>query len=379
VPDALALGIVRLVEWRHARSQAGGFGGRRILSAIDRTDKLLIVMEFDYLESDKAWRIDAQAKQGERSVAQQLTGGLSIDRFDAEIRERRFARFEGAFTAAEAAAVYDLRRFDAVQARALIPPHFIDIYSGGQLVKLAEVQNKSGQSGTSLIMAYLREGATIRVRELQMFDAGIAALMNEVQRLFQARSQINLYLTPPSTSGFPAHFDITDAFILQCSGAKSWTVFERYVDQQQLPLVETPWEPERYKPQDAGNTMTMRAGDVLYLPRGTMHGAACLSQASLHLTISLAPLTIADVMVREVKRYAEANVELRQRAVWARDGGAAALTAKIREHFQTLTEAAQGRDAVEVERRVLQSNDEIPADALTSCLAELEAKKPSRS
>ena len=41
----------------------------------------------------------------------------------------------------------------------------------------------------------------------------------------QARSQINLYLTPPFATGFPAHFDVTDVFIVQCSGAKSWTVF----------------------------------------------------------------------------------------------------------------------------------------------------------
>src|SRR5215469_5390057 len=197
------------------------------------------------------------------SVAQRLTGSLSIADFNGGIRERRFACFKAALVANEAVAVYDRSRLDAALAGAVIPPHFIDIYSGGQLLKLADVQSKSGQSATALIVSHVRQGATIRVRELQTFDAGIAELTSEVQRLFEARAQTNLYLTPPSAGGFPPHFDITDVFIIQCSGAKAWTVFERYAGRKPLPLMETPWEPARYKPQDGGETIVLSAGDVM--------------------------------------------------------------------------------------------------------------------
>jgi ribosomal protein L16 Arg81 hydroxylase len=257
-----------------------------------------------------------------------------------------------------------------------VPPHHVDIYSGSSLMKLSDMQDKSGRTGTSLVAEHLRQGATIRVRELQMFDAGVATLMSEVQRLFDARSQINLYLTPPSAAGFPPHFDITDVFIVQCSGTKSWTVFEQYADHKLLPLPETPWEPTRYTPQGSGTTMTLSAGDVLYLPRGTMHGAACLRQASLHLTISLTPLTVADVMVGEVKRFAEGNVELRERAAWSEDGGAAAITEQLRRQFLALASAADASAVVDAERRVIHGDGEndASAGALVSCLQELEGQ-----
>ena len=314
-------------------------------------------------------------------LSRRLTGPLSIARFNDEVRERRFARFAGAFGPQDIAAVYDLGRLSSAVARAVIPPHFIDIHSGGQLVKLADMQSKSGKSSMTLLIEQLRSGATIRVRELQTFDAGIAALVSEVQRVFEARSQLNLYLTPPATSGFAPHFDTTDVFIVQCTGGKQWTVFEQYADQQTLPLMETPWEPQRYKPQGAGTTMELTAGDVLYLPRGAMHTAACLNQTSLHLTISLSPLTVADVLVREVKRFAEANVALRQRALWSLGADTDALTAEIRRQFHELARVADARDAVEAERRVFGADDGGGAGggALVACLADLEAKQRPKS
>jgi hypothetical protein len=331
------------------------------------------------IERRDSWRyFEGSSMSDTCSVAQRLTGPWSIERFNGELRERRFAHFAGALTSQQAARVYDQRRLDAALAGAVIPPHFIDIYSGNQLVKLADVQNKSAQTGSALIVSHLRQGATIRVRELQMFDAGIAALVQDVQRRFDARSQINLYLTPPSSTGFPPHFDITDVFILQCAGAKTWTVFERYADRQSLPLMETAWEPARYQPQDAGESKVLEAGDVLYLPRGTMHAAACLHQMSLHLTIGLTPLTVADVMIREVKRLAQANVQLRQRAAWTQAGDATALGAQIKEHFRELAANADPQAAIDAEREILQGNDaeRAAAGALLACLEDLETKQP---
>lgn len=319
-----------------------------------------------------------QQESNVREIARRLTGALSIEQFNAEVREQKLSHFRAALTAEEAAVVYDPHRLDAALAGAVIPPHFIDIYTGGQLVKLADVQNKSGQSGSALITSYLRQSATLRVRELQMFDAGIAALAQSVQRAFGARSQVNLYLAPPASTGFPPHFDTTDVFILQCLGTKSWTVSQQYADQQPLPLMDTHWEPARYQPYGEGEKFVLDAGDVLYLPRGVMHAAACLSQPSLHLTISLSPLTVADVMIGEVKRMARSDVRLRQRATWTPQGDTTELRAAIRSHFLDLAATADAQNAIDAEREVVYDSGESRADAgaLIACLAELEQKKP---
>jgi hypothetical protein len=311
-----------------------------------------------------------------RDSAQRLTGNLSLEQFNTEIRERKFSHFKAALRPEEAAAVYDQRRLDAALASAVIPPHFVDIYTGGHLVKLADLQNKSGQSGSALVVSYLRQSATIRVRELQMFDAGIAALVQSVQRMFAARSQVNLYLAPPSSAGFPPHFDTTDVFILQCVGVKSWTLFERYADRQSLPVMDTPWEPARYRPQGPGESFVLDAGDVLYLPRGVMHAATCQRQPSLHLTISLTPLTVADLMISEVKRLARTDERLRRRAVWTEQADTAALRTEIRNRFLELAATADAQSAIDAERAAIYGAGEQAADAgaLIACLEELEQK-----
>jgi hypothetical protein len=316
------------------------------------------------------WAIDNE------DLSRRLIGDLPIETFNRDVREQRSVKFDATFDPPALHAVYDIGRLEAALANAAIPPLFIDIYCGGQLAKLTDVQNKSGKSNLAVLIEQVRRGATVRVRELQMFDARIADLVGAVQRLFAARSQINLYLTPPSTAGFPPHFDITDVFILQCAGAKQWTVFDQYADQQPLPLADTPWEPDRYTPRGAGETTVLKGGDVLYLPRGTMHAATCLSWQSMHLTISLSPLTVADVLAREVKRFAESDVTLRRRAVWSLSGDSAALTAEIKEHFRAIAESADAQTSVDAERRAIggETNALPTTGMLMACLASLEAQ-----
>jgi JmjC domain len=307
--------------------------------------------------------------------SRRLIGDWSIERFNREIRERRVARFDAAFAPSVWPPLYDVGRLDAALTGAVIPLPFIDVYRDGQLVKLADMQHRSGKSSVAILAAQLREGATVRVRELQTFDAAIAGLTAAVQRLFAVRAQVNLYLTPPSSEGFPPHFDITDAFIVQCSGAKSWTIFHHYADRKELPLAQTPWEPQRYTPEGQGDCMLLSAGDVLYVPRGAMHSAACLDRASLHLTISLSALTVADLLAREVTRFAESNVELRRRALWAEQADTAELTAQVRSHFRRLAQLADSRAWVEAERQAIWVDaGPLAGDGvLAACLAQLEA------
>ena len=35
----------------------------------------------------------------------------------------------------------------------------------------------------------------------------------------------NAYVTPPSSRGFSAHYDVHDVFVLQLAGRKRWTVY----------------------------------------------------------------------------------------------------------------------------------------------------------
>jgi hypothetical protein len=252
-----------------------------------------------------------------RCVARSLTGGMDIRVFNDDVRERRAARFEAAIEAEQVGQLFDLARLDSLFASEAIPLAYVDIFDDGHLKRLLDMQNKSGKTGQAMIVERFRSGSTMRVRDVDKFDMRLGQFVGEVRIHFAAQSQINVYLTPPAKTGFPPHFDITDVFIVQCLGTKDWRVFDDYACRIDLPLMETNWDPDRFRPSATPDAITLSAGDVLYLPRGVMHQALCTDRASMHLTISISPLTFADLISRELRRVAACNVEFRRRVPWS--------------------------------------------------------------
>jgi hypothetical protein len=310
-----------------------------------------------------------------RELAGGLAGGMPIEDFDRDIRERRSARFESAFDAASLDVLFNLRRFETMVTGTVVPAQYVDIITDGFPRKLADVQRSRGRADLCTIAHQLRTGSTIRLSDAQLFDASLAGLATSVQNVFAAEAQINVYLAPPEKAGFAEHFDITDVFIVQCIGQKQWQIFDEYVDRTELPLVDTPWEPERYRPLGHPRNMTLHPGDVLYMPRGTMHRAFCTGHASMHLTISLTPLTVADLLRQEIRRLAAADSELRRRVAWSVDDGddrREALAADLSERLVDMARRLDVQAALRSETQRLQAGAREPAPgALSSAVADL--------
>ncbi len=245
------------------------------------------------------------------AMARRLIGTLTFESFESDVRERKWAHFAGAFLGTP---LYDVARLEQALQRGVITSTHVDVYTGDALMRLSETSARTGKSDFAVAIEQLQRGATLRVRELQMFEPEIAAFARAAQRQLAARVQVNLYLTPPVKKGFPPHFDLTDVFVVQCHGAKQWMLYPHYTGQIDLPPPDTPWTPECFVPEGAAEALVLAAGDVLYLPRGAMHAAACLDEASLHLTVSVAPLTMAEVLARVVRDAAAGDVALRRRA-----------------------------------------------------------------
>src|SRR6185295_12103641 len=98
----------------------------------------------------------------------------------------------------------------------------------------------------------------------------------------------------PGAQGFSAHYDTHDVFILQAAGSKHWRLYGSSV---QLPLASTPYP---YPGPDAGKPsadFVLRAGDVLYIPRGHVHDALTSDSISLHVTLGINVYTWADLFM----------------------------------------------------------------------------------
>jgi len=308
-------------------------------------------------------------------LSRRLIGEMDIQDFNRNVRERRVAKFDAAIDPETLSEVYSLSRLESAFAREEIPVLNVDVYTGGQLAKLVDVQHKSGKSSLTVVSENIRLGAMIRVRDIQKFDAPLNRFAGEIQRLFTAQSQINVYLTPPARTGFAPHFDITDVFIVQCVGRKDWKIFHDYTHKSELPLPDTPWDPDRYKPSDPVEAMTLCPGDVLYLPRGAMHQAFCTDRESMHLTISIVPMTFTDLLVRELRRIAEIDIELRRRVPWSTesgDGELHELTTQVKECVIELAERIDVGALLRAEQRSLQTDPEAASTGeLESAIASL--------
>ena len=84
----------------------------------------------------------------------------------------------------------------------------------------------------------------------------------------------NLYLTPPSSTGFEPHYDYMDVLVIHLSPTpKVWTVHK--TPSQVSPISSTKVPPtSTYLETSISDEITLGRGDVLYIPRGYVHHAS---------------------------------------------------------------------------------------------------------
>ncbi|VCX21264.1 unnamed protein product, partial [Gulo gulo] len=93
----------------------------------------------------------------------------------------------------------------------------------------------------------------------------------------------NVYITPAGSQGLPPHYDDVEVFILQLEGEKHWRLYHPTVPLAREYSVES--EDRIGRPT---HEFTLKPGDFLYFPRGTIHQADTPPGLahSTHVTIS---------------------------------------------------------------------------------------------
>lgn len=314
------------------------------------------------------------------ALTRDLIGGMEMDSFNRDVREKQVAKFESAIPQERLLALFTLSKLEKLLKMEAIPPVYVDLFDGGNLRRLADVQSKTGKSNFAVITENLRRGATLRVRDVDKFDAEPSRLAQEIRNQFAAQAQINLYLTPASRAGFAPHFDTTDVFVLQCLGEKEWRIHSEYKNKIELPPMDTPWDPDRFRPCAPAKNFALRAGDVLYIPRGEMHEAFCTERESMHLTISIAPLTFADLLAKALKAAAESDIRFRRRVPWSVDAesGYAQVSADAIQLASDLARRIDIRGLLRTERDSLRGvSDSTPSLSLESAIK--HALQPPRA
>lgn len=176
-------------------------------------------------------------------------------------------------------------------------PSAVRLVKGGEDKDPASYRRADGGLDPVRVRDGLAGGYTIVVNGVERYLRTIASLSHSIEVELNFPTRVNAYATPPKSTGFVPHYDPHDVLVLQIEGSKTWHVS----DAAAVP----PHEIQRRKGVGtAGLTsstdVTLKPGDVLYLPRGQVHSAETGSEPSVHLTIGLHAPTVLTLLTHEL-------------------------------------------------------------------------------
>lgn len=145
---------------------------------------------------------------------------------------------------------------------------------------------------TEKILNGYRSGNTIVLNGLEYRFEPVRKLCALLEELFGHLVGTNLFLTPSNAQGFQAHYDPYSVFILQLEGEKLWKIYSATIP---YPIGFQ----DKLFSEDPGTPIyeiSLKPGDLIYLPRGYVHEALTSNTYSLHLSIGIKLITWLDVL-----------------------------------------------------------------------------------
>jgi lysine-specific demethylase/histidyl-hydroxylase NO66 len=190
----------------------------------------------------------------------------------------------------------DLDAADELLSRRGLRTPFLRIARNGDVLGSGQFTGRGGvgaeiadQVHDDRVLQLFADGGTVVLQGLHRLWPPVIEFVGRLAGELGHPCQANAYITPPSSRGFSAHYDVHDVFVLQLAGAKRWAVHRPV---HPLPLRNQPWDQHGAAVRAAAAEQplietVLRPGDALYLPRGYLHSATALGEISAHLTIGV--------------------------------------------------------------------------------------------
>uniref|UniRef100_A0A9L0RQI5 Bifunctional lysine-specific demethylase and histidyl-hydroxylase n=2 Tax=Equus caballus TaxID=9796 RepID=A0A9L0RQI5_HORSE len=147
-----------------------------------------------------------------------------------------------------------------------------------------KVLNKDGKVHfLQLRKDFDQKRATIQFHQPQRFKDELWRIQEKLECYFGSLVGSNVYITPAGSQGLPPHYDDVEVLILQLEGEKRWRLYRPTV-----PLAREYGVEAEDSIGSPAREFTLKPGDFLYFPRGTIHQADTPPGLahSTHLTIS---------------------------------------------------------------------------------------------
>ncbi len=144
----------------------------------------------------------------------------------------------------------------------------------------------------------LRQGASLAANDLDTLLPGMAAVADTLERALGGKAQSNLYCSWAAHQAFDTHYDTHEVFAVHVEGEKVWRVYENRIDR---PIAHpafklVPQEVHHRKKGGILMELTLKPGDLLYIPRGFYHDALAASEGTLHIAFGVTHVIGMDVL-----------------------------------------------------------------------------------
>jgi len=140
-------------------------------------------------------------------------------------------------------------------------------------------------------------GASIILNDIQKHNLNLLKFVDELQKLTNGRCQANLYFSMASHQAFGPHFDLHDVFAIHFEGEKVWNIYEN-TEKSPInhPVFKLSGDERRKRAGKIIEQVTLKPGDLLYIPRGQYHDALASKNGALHIAFGLTYFKSIDVM-----------------------------------------------------------------------------------
>lgn len=126
------------------------------------------------------------------------------------------------------------------------------------------------------IYRLLDQGATLVLRSVHRYWEPVRQLCRQIESIVGIPAPCTAFYTPGSSTGLPVHQDPYEGLVLQTVGTKAWRLYQ----------------PGGTDPVQ----LTLKPGDILYIPSQYPHQATAQEEASVHVTYTITAPTWRDVL-----------------------------------------------------------------------------------
>ena len=160
-----------------------------------------------------------------------------------------------------------------------------------------DISGNTNRPNVNKVQKLVSKGASIILNDIEKYNSNLLKIADELQTLTNGRCQGNLYFSMASHKAFGPHFDLHDVFAIHFEGEKVWNIYENIED---APINHSAFvisAEERVK--RAGkliDQVTLKPGDLLYIPRGQYHDALASENGAIHVAFGLTYFKPIDLM-----------------------------------------------------------------------------------